>query len=92
MTMGQLTHTLVELGWTIPVVPEMDDLTVGKPYIIPHEAFVKEDIIPIQFAYHCFINFWIHQLYYVLNYSSPCFSEHSFFINSVCIFLLYGDQ
>lgn len=29
VTMGQLTHTLVELGWTIPVVPEMDDLTVG---------------------------------------------------------------
>lgn len=27
--MGQLTHTLIELGWTIPVVPEMDDLTVG---------------------------------------------------------------
>lgn len=29
VTMGQLTHTLVELGWTIPVLPEMDDLTVG---------------------------------------------------------------
>ncbi|XP_071539528.1 delta(24)-sterol reductase-like isoform X2 [Panulirus ornatus] len=29
VTMGQLTHTLIELGWTIPVVPEMDDLTVG---------------------------------------------------------------
>ncbi|KAK4319169.1 hypothetical protein Pmani_009871 [Petrolisthes manimaculis] len=29
VTMGQLTHTLIKLGWTIPVVPEMDDLTVG---------------------------------------------------------------
>ncbi|XP_042214180.1 delta(24)-sterol reductase-like [Homarus americanus] len=29
VTMGQLTHALNELGWTIPVVPEMDDLTVG---------------------------------------------------------------
>nr|XP_053640235.1 delta(24)-sterol reductase-like isoform X1 [Cherax quadricarinatus] len=29
VTMGQLTHTLTELGWTIPVVPEMDDLTIG---------------------------------------------------------------
>ncbi|CAL4063547.1 unnamed protein product, partial [Meganyctiphanes norvegica] len=29
VTMGQLTHTLIDLGWTLPVVPEMDDLTVG---------------------------------------------------------------
>lgn len=29
VSMGQLTATLVDLGWTIPVVPEMDDLTVG---------------------------------------------------------------
>lgn len=27
--MGQLTHTLDKLGWTIPIVPELDDLTVG---------------------------------------------------------------
>ncbi|MCL4119883.1 UNVERIFIED_CONTAM: hypothetical protein GTU68_055182 [Idotea baltica] len=27
--MGQLTQVLIDLGWTIPVVPEMDDLTVG---------------------------------------------------------------
>ncbi|KAL7641541.1 UNVERIFIED_CONTAM: hypothetical protein RMT77_007414 [Armadillidium vulgare] len=29
VTMGQLTKVLVDLGWTIPIVPEMDDLTVG---------------------------------------------------------------
>ena len=29
VTMGQLTATLLPLGWTIPVVPELDDLTVG---------------------------------------------------------------
>lgn len=29
VTMGQLTATLNPLGWTIPVVPELDDLTVG---------------------------------------------------------------
>lgn len=29
VTMGQLTHTLNALGWTIPVLPELDDLTVG---------------------------------------------------------------
>nr|CAH7739311.1 unnamed protein product [Callosobruchus chinensis] len=27
--MGQLTATLIPKGWTIPVVPEIDDLTVG---------------------------------------------------------------
>ena len=27
--MGQLTHTLDKLGWTIPILPELDDLTVG---------------------------------------------------------------
>lgn len=29
MTMGQLTATLNPLGWTIPVLPEIDDLTIG---------------------------------------------------------------
>lgn len=30
VTMGQLTAHLNPMGWTIPVVPELDDLTVGK--------------------------------------------------------------
>ena len=29
VTMGQLTSTLHPLGWTLPVVPELNDLTVG---------------------------------------------------------------
>ncbi|GIV34828.1 MAG: hypothetical protein KatS3mg031_2363 [Chitinophagales bacterium] len=29
VTMGQLTATLIPRGWTVPVVPELDDLTVG---------------------------------------------------------------
>lgn len=29
VTMGQLSATLNPLGWTIPVLPEMDDLTIG---------------------------------------------------------------
>jgi delta24-sterol reductase len=29
VTMGQITATLNELGWTLPVLPELDDLTVG---------------------------------------------------------------
>lgn len=30
VTMGQLTKLLNPQGYTIPVVPELDDLTVGK--------------------------------------------------------------
>jgi len=29
VTMGQLSKTLDRLGWTLPVLPELDDLTVG---------------------------------------------------------------
>lgn len=29
VSMGQLSATLNPLGWTIPILPEMDDLTVG---------------------------------------------------------------
>lgn len=29
VTIGQLTATLIPLGWTIPIVPELDDLTLG---------------------------------------------------------------
>ncbi len=29
VTMGQLTRHLIPLGFTLPVVPELDDLTVG---------------------------------------------------------------
>jgi delta24-sterol reductase len=28
-TMGQISYSLLPLGWTLPVVPELDDLTVG---------------------------------------------------------------
>ena len=30
MKMGTLTHKLIPLGWTIPVVPEFRTLTIGK--------------------------------------------------------------
>lgn len=33
VNMGQLTRALVPLGWTIPVVPELDDLTVGGLFL-----------------------------------------------------------
>ncbi len=29
VSMGQLTRALLPLGWTLPLVPELDDLTVG---------------------------------------------------------------
>lgn len=32
VTMGQVTATLNPLGWTLPIVPELDDLTVGKKW------------------------------------------------------------
>ena len=28
-TMGQITAVLNPLGWTLPIVPELDDLTIG---------------------------------------------------------------
>lgn len=33
VNMGQLSHYLIPRGWTIPVLPEMDDLTVGGLYM-----------------------------------------------------------
>ena len=27
--MGQLSRTLNHIGWTIPILPELDDLTIG---------------------------------------------------------------
>lgn len=33
-TMGQITAFLNPLGWTLPVLPELDDLTVGKVYCL----------------------------------------------------------
>lgn len=30
VTMGQITATLNPLGWTLPIVPELDDLTAGE--------------------------------------------------------------
>lgn len=30
VSMGQITALLNPIGWTLPVLPELDDLTVGK--------------------------------------------------------------
>lgn len=30
MSMGQVTALLTSIGWTLPVLPELDDLTVGE--------------------------------------------------------------
>jgi hypothetical protein len=40
--MGQLSATLNPLGWTIPILPEMDDLTVGTDinHIIKQKGFI----------------------------------------------------
>ena len=34
VTMGQITSTLLPLGWTLPIVPELDDLTIGNTFFI----------------------------------------------------------
>lgn len=31
VNMGQVTALLNSIGWTLPVLPELDDLTVGTP-------------------------------------------------------------
>ncbi len=35
-TMGQVTALLNPLGWTLPIVPELDDLTVGMLKLVLH--------------------------------------------------------
>ena len=32
VSMGQITAMLNPMGWTIPVLPELDDLTIGMCY------------------------------------------------------------
>lgn len=54
VTMGQLTATLGPLGWTIPVLPEIDDLTVGRCCREYHKARQKLDIINL-----CCFNFQV---------------------------------
>lgn len=36
-TMGQISATLNPLGWTLAVLPELDDLTVGE-----HEQYTQQ--------------------------------------------------
>lgn len=36
--MGQVTALLTSIGWTLPVLPELDDLTVGEDYRVRAEA------------------------------------------------------
>lgn len=37
--MGQVTALLNSIGWTLPVVPELDDLTVGESLILEPNRF-----------------------------------------------------
>jgi len=34
MKMGTLTHKLLPLGWTIPIIPEFETLTIGEDKIV----------------------------------------------------------
>ena len=53
VTMGQLTSSLNPLGWTLPVVPELDDLTIGM-YIITSNSSLYNGVICLQLCT------WIH--------------------------------
>lgn len=35
VSMGQMTALLNPIGWTLPVLPELDDLTVGMSHLLP---------------------------------------------------------
>lgn len=41
VTMGQLSATLEPLGWSIPVLPELDDLTVGKSFRLISDIYSR---------------------------------------------------
>jgi hypothetical protein len=43
VTMGQLSRRLNELGWTIPVLPEIDDLTVGTLNNVRNQVLLYVD-------------------------------------------------
>lgn len=42
VSMGQITATLNPLGWTLPIVPELDDLTVGT---LPPQRSCNNNIV-----------------------------------------------
>ena len=54
VTMGQLTAALIKFGYTLPVVPELDDLTVGMYYILQisvnTELFFISKIVGVLFV------------------------------------------
>lgn len=52
--MGQVTALLISVGWTLPVVPELDDLTVG---------FMRETNKQT-FNYSCIIHWKLFYFYF----------------------------
>ena len=57
-TMGQVTSLLNPLGWTLPVLPELDDLTVGKVLCVSvHCNIVRHSLLsPLAYAWTPTIN------------------------------------
>lgn len=52
--MGQVTATLNQIGWTLPVVPELDDLTVGECVSIVKYIQIKNDLRASIYMYMLF--------------------------------------
>ena len=52
VSMGQLSHALIPKGWTIPVLPELDMLTVGMEiigtiFIFPFSFLIESFLLVI---------------------------------------------
>lgn len=56
VTMGQVTALLSPMGWSLPVLPELDDLTVGKDIL---SSFFPCKILA-QFHISCSVFFTRH--------------------------------
>ena len=65
-TMGQITAMLNPLGWTLPVLPELDDLTVG---MYCSEFFIGLDKRGVSGKY--FSYFSKHMLWVLIRSASP---------------------
>ena len=54
VTVGKLNDFLISRGWTLPVVPELDDLTIGgKSLILKDQSFLKWHIaLLLKYVFH----------------------------------------
>lgn len=56
VTMGQVTALLTSIGWTLPVLPELDDLTVGEGSVLGSELERLAHLPPSSSGFTSFIH------------------------------------